>query len=416
MFSVKDLNKDEPQYEAPEDVFDRDLLIQNVNLETLSLEDDVTGMPFESIKATMKNVNASGTIKKKILREGTGAVISADALVRIHYAGFFEFNEVPFDSSYLRGKSFEFILGHSGVVPGLDIAVSTMRSNEKSEFILHPSLAFGKLGCPPRIPPNAEVLFIVEVMRWSLGSEAAVARAETNTKGEKDWKDCKAAFKILNHEGICLYNDHKFQESKAKLDKAKRLIENCHLKDDAEEKDFKDCMYKISLNLAMVLNKLHGHASYAPAAIINAKEALQIKPGCEKAELQWGIALMTLGELDRARDHLMISKRKMPNSVQVTDALEKLEMKKKREKEVEGGMWKRVFNPTEESKGAKIKELSPENEAALKLLEEFRSSPQAELILPASVTVTENDLISSLAESLNLQVQIRDKSLRIIKS
>lgn len=89
----------------------------------------------------------------QVLREGIGEVISKDAVVRIHYDGFFEFNEVPFDSTTLRGKSFEFALG-SGFIPGLDLGVATMKKREKSEFMLQPSVAWGKVGCPPRIPAS----------------------------------------------------------------------------------------------------------------------------------------------------------------------------------------------------------------------------------------------------------------------
>ena len=41
------------------------------------------------------------------------------------------------------------------VIPGWEIAVKSMRRNERSQFLISPEYAFGEMGCPPRIPPNA---------------------------------------------------------------------------------------------------------------------------------------------------------------------------------------------------------------------------------------------------------------------
>ena len=61
-------------------------------------------------------------------------------------------NDEPFDSTYLRNKSFEFKLGANEVVYGLDLAVATMKKREKSQFIFQPSYFMGQYGCEPRIP------------------------------------------------------------------------------------------------------------------------------------------------------------------------------------------------------------------------------------------------------------------------
>lgn len=61
-------------------------------------------------------------------------------------------NDEPFDSTYLRNKSFEFKLGAGEVVYGLDIAVATMKKMEKAQFIFDPKYYIGEVGCEPRIP------------------------------------------------------------------------------------------------------------------------------------------------------------------------------------------------------------------------------------------------------------------------
>lgn len=52
------------------------------------------------------------------------------------------------------------------MIPGLEIAISSMKKFEKALFIIQPDLAYGELGCEPRIPPNAEVLFSVELVNY----------------------------------------------------------------------------------------------------------------------------------------------------------------------------------------------------------------------------------------------------------
>lgn len=48
----------------------------------------------------------------------------------------------------------------------LDVAVGSMKLKEQSEFVVSPEVAFGELGCPPRIPPNAHLLLKIELLEW----------------------------------------------------------------------------------------------------------------------------------------------------------------------------------------------------------------------------------------------------------
>lgn len=75
-------------------------------------------------------------------------------------------NDEPFDSTYLRNKTFEFKLGNGEVVAGLDASVATMKKREKSQFIFDPAYYCGKYGCPPRVPPETPVLFEIEVISF----------------------------------------------------------------------------------------------------------------------------------------------------------------------------------------------------------------------------------------------------------
>lgn len=73
----------------------------------------------------------------------------------MHYAAYVEFAEYPFDVTRLRHKKpYQVRIGNCEVIPGLEMAIKSMKKDEKSKFLIHPDLAFGEKGIPPRIPPG----------------------------------------------------------------------------------------------------------------------------------------------------------------------------------------------------------------------------------------------------------------------
>lgn len=112
--------------------------------------------PFEILRAKMTDISPekNNGVLKRMLIPGAGILIPDGSRVRIHYNAYFELNDEPFDSTYLRNKSFEFKLGANQVVQGLDIAVASMKRHEKSQFIFEPSYFMGEMGCEPRVPKS----------------------------------------------------------------------------------------------------------------------------------------------------------------------------------------------------------------------------------------------------------------------
>lgn len=100
---------------------------------------------------------------KFVKQKGVGEVVSRNAQVMVHYVGYFEYRDEPFDSTYSCGKPRTLRLGQSWIIPGLEIGISSMQKHEISVFLIHPDLAYKTFGCPPRIPPNEEVVFVVQL-------------------------------------------------------------------------------------------------------------------------------------------------------------------------------------------------------------------------------------------------------------
>lgn len=108
---------------------------------------------------------ASG-LKYVILKEGTGPQPTKGRPVTVHYTGWLTDGK-KFDSSVDRGSPFQFNLGVGEVIPGWDEGVSLMKTGEKRKLIIPPNLGYGARGAGGVIPPNATLIFEVELLEGS---------------------------------------------------------------------------------------------------------------------------------------------------------------------------------------------------------------------------------------------------------
>jgi peptidylprolyl isomerase len=98
---------------------------------------------------------------------GTGATPKAGQICVMHYTGWLYQNGVKgkkFDSSVDRGQPFEFPLGQHQVIAGWDEGVATMKVGGKRTLIIPPELGYGARGAGGVIPPNATLMFDVELL------------------------------------------------------------------------------------------------------------------------------------------------------------------------------------------------------------------------------------------------------------
>jgi len=114
------------------------------------------------LKLNNQKMNKQG-VQIEILKEGTGAIAKKGDTVSVHYVGVLE-NGTKFDSSVDRGTPFEFSLGAGRVIPGWDIGVEGMKVGEVRKLTIPSELAYGASGAGNAIPPNATLIFEVQLL------------------------------------------------------------------------------------------------------------------------------------------------------------------------------------------------------------------------------------------------------------
>ena len=130
-----------------------------LTLSTTSLwaQDAVTAAAAKEAGAV---VTPSGLVYRA-LKDGTGASPSANDKVKVHYRGTFPDGK-EFDSSYKRGQPIEFPL--NGVIPCWTEGVQRMKVGGKAKLTCPSAIAYGARGAGGVIPPNATLLFEVELL------------------------------------------------------------------------------------------------------------------------------------------------------------------------------------------------------------------------------------------------------------
>lgn len=102
-------------------------------------------------------------LRYKMIQKGSGSKAEKGQQVSVHYEGSLLSGQV-FDSSYKRNQPIDFQLGVGQVIPGWDEGIGLLKVGDKARFVIPSDLAYGSAGAGGVIPPNATLIFDVELM------------------------------------------------------------------------------------------------------------------------------------------------------------------------------------------------------------------------------------------------------------
>ncbi|CAH0552093.1 unnamed protein product [Brassicogethes aeneus] len=215
----------------------------------------VQGQPFEILGSKMTSITDDGGVKKRSLREGYGDKPADLALVKVHYNAYIEYESTPYDSTYARKKAHKFVVNNGEVIPGLDLAVQSMKTSEKSQFIFTPDYGYGKLGCLGRIPPNSSLLFEIELIEI-IDSGAALTfkdlPKEEQRKFEEVYKYCMA----LCARGKDVFKQGNVKGAIKEYNQAVARLESAQLENYEDQEKQNELLHKLYTNLIVCYTKV----------------------------------------------------------------------------------------------------------------------------------------------------------------
>ena len=368
--------------------------------------------PFDELKPLMQKVNEH--IWKKVVKVGAEhePVVPANARVRIRYNAYWEGEGAPFDSSFLRGSSYSFYTSRNEVLEGLEEAVRTMHKGEHAQFIISYHLLFREMGCPPRVKPKADALFIIELVSYNLvGDIDADQQISENDRGK--YPVVIEKVKEIHLKGLDFFSQGTYRNACRAFEKAVDLLKFCRLANEEEERDQTAFLIKLYTNLAVCYNKINAPGK----TCLTCKEIRDLtrnKPSC-KALFQEGRAYLMLGEYEKAR-HLLVKAQYMePQNLDINKELKILDERYTRYKENERKIWTKAIGiiqtvqakPNENANKGDNDDLSVLREEMLKLMSNFKEDDeQYNLKLPAGLTNKEIETVDELAKQLDLKLSL----------
>ncbi|NXD13728.1 FKBP6 isomerase, partial [Nothocercus nigrocapillus] len=238
----------------------------------------------------------------------------------VKYSGYLEYADEPFCTNCYRKIPRLMKLGKDITLWGLEIGLLTMRKGELARFVFAPDYAYGKLGCPPLIPPNATVLFEVELLDFLDSAESDGFFALTAE--QQGMFPLQKVLKVADTErefGNYLFRQQRFMDAKDRYKRAYSILRRSP-SSEAEQCQIDASKLLVLLNLSLTYLKLERPAQ----ALTYGEKALEIDQRNAKALFRCGQACLCMTEYEKARDFLVRAQHIQPFNHDINNELKKL--------------------------------------------------------------------------------------------
>ncbi|CAL4140765.1 unnamed protein product, partial [Meganyctiphanes norvegica] len=239
-------------------------------------------------------------------------------------SSYLEYSDEPFDSSLLRNKPSKMKLDNGDVLPGLNIAIKTMRKNEQARFLINQQYAYGKIGCPPRIPGDATILYEITVIEIvDTGASDLFEDLDEMQQQGASYKQKLESAQSHNRKGSSHVAAGAWSQARDAYKRAANIMEGARLSNDEEERKRASLLYKLYSNLA----KVHLELRQPAAVCTQCKKALAIAgtPSDDiltKIYFRYGKAKSLLNDFPLAQKFLLKALDLSPNSPAISRELE----------------------------------------------------------------------------------------------
>ncbi|NXE29154.1 FKBP6 isomerase, partial [Ardeotis kori] len=238
----------------------------------------------------------------------------------VTYSGFLEHLDEPFCVNHYSASPGLMKLGKDITLRGLEIGVLTMKKGEVARFVFTPDYAYGQMGCPPLIPPNATVMFEVELLDFLDSAESDAFF--TLTAEQQDTLPLEKVLKAADTErefGNYLYRQGSFEPAQERYKRALSALRRSP-SSEAEQRQINALKLPVLLNLSLTYLKLECPAR----ALAYGEKALEIDQRNAKALFRCGQACLCMTEYKKARDFLVRAQHVQPFNEDINNELKKL--------------------------------------------------------------------------------------------
>ncbi|XP_005725080.1 inactive peptidyl-prolyl cis-trans isomerase FKBP6 isoform X4 [Pundamilia nyererei] len=296
--------------------------------------------PFEQLRPRMNDIIGDGGILKEVVQPGDGPPVPENASVLIHYSGFLEYSDQPFETTTHLKYPRMMKLGRDVTLAGLELGLLTMKKGEFSRFLLQPQYAYGEMGCPPFIPAAAVVLYEVQILDYlDSGQVDDFITMSVEQQNTVPMSTLLEVVNTLRSFGNRFFNQNRYYNAKDRYKQAMTLLGNRETQSDLEKERIKTALLPLYLNISLAelrLERPHKALKYG-------NKALEIDSANTKALFRCGQAYLELHEYASAQCCLTSAQAQKPFDSDINNLLRKVTMCYKDSLDKEKDLYSKMF-------------------------------------------------------------------------